>query len=141
MKATIRWAGEVKFEAESGSGHTVTIDGPPEHGGQNQGVRPMELMLLGVGGCSSFDVLHILKKSRQDVTDCVAQVDAERVDEVPSVFKSIHLHFIVTGRKLKEAQVKRAVELSAEKYCSASIMLGKAGVAITHSYEIHEAAE
>lgn len=141
MKATIRWAGDVKFEAESGSGHTVTIDGPPDHGGQNQGVRPMELMLLGVGGCSSFDVMHILKKSRQDVTDCVAQVEAERVDEVPAVFKSIHLHFIVTGRGLKEAQVKRAVELSAEKYCSASIMLGKAGVAITHSYEIHEAAE
>ena len=85
--------------------------------------------------------MHILKKSRQDVTDCVAQVEAERVDDVPAVFKSIHLHFIVTGRALKEAQVKRAVELSAEKYCSASIMLGKAGVAITHSYEIHEAAE
>lgn len=140
MKATIRWAGEVKFEAESGSGHTVIVDGPPEYGGQNQGVRPMELMLLGVGGCSSFDVLHILKKSRQDVTDCVAQVEAERVDAVPAVFKSIHLHFVVTGRGLKESQVKRAVELSAEKYCSASIMLSKAGVEITHSYEIRETA-
>jgi len=139
MKGTIRWAGDVKFEAESGSGHTIVIDGPPEYGGQNQGVRPMELMLLGVGGCSSFDVMHILKKARQDVTDCVAQIEAERVDAVPAVFSRIHLHFVVTGRKLKEPQVKRAVELSAEKYCSASIMLSKAGVEITHSYEVKEA--
>ena len=139
MKATVRWAGEVKFEAESGSGHTVIIDGPPDHGGNNQGVRPMELMLLGVAGCSSFDVIHILKKSRQDVTDCVTEVTAERVDDVPSVFKSIHLHFVVTGNKLKENQVKRAVELSAEKYCSASIMMQKAGVEVTHSYEMCEA--
>ena len=136
MKATIKWAGEVKFEAESGSGHTVIIDGPPEHGGKNQGVRPMELMLLGVGGCASFDVVHILKKSRQDVTDCVAEVEAERVDDVPAVFSKIHLHFIVKGNKLKEAHVKRAVELSAEKYCSASIMMRKGGVNISHSYEI-----
>ena len=139
MKATVRWAGEVKFEAESGSGHTVIIDGPPDHGGKNQGVRPMELMLLGVGGCSSFDVIHILKRSRQDVTDCVTEVTAERVDDVPSVFKSIHLHFVVTGNKLKENQVKRAVELSAEKYCSASIMMQKAAVEVTHSYEMQEA--
>ncbi len=141
MKATVRWAGEVKFEAESGSGHTVVIDGPPDHGGKNQGVRPMELMLLGVGGCASFDVIHILKKSRQNVTDCVTQVEAERVDAVPAVFKSIHLHFVVTGTKLKENQVKRAVELSAEKYCSASIMMAAAGVAMSHSYEVCEAAE
>jgi putative redox protein len=138
MKATITWAGDVRFEAESGSGHTVTIDGPPEHGGKNQGVRPMELMLLGVGGCASFDVVHILKKSRQDVTDCVARVEAERVDDVPAVFSKIHLHFVVKGNGLKEAHVKRAVELSAEKYCSASIMLSKGGVAISHSYEIQE---
>ena len=138
MKATIKWAGEVKFEAESGSGHTIVIDGPPDHGGTNQGVRPMELMLLGVGGCASFDVVHILKKSRQDVTDCVAEVEAERVDDVPAVFKKIHLHFIVKGNDLKESHVKRAVELSAEKYCSASIMLNKGGVEIGHSYEIQE---
>lgn len=138
MKATVKWAGDVKFEAESGSGHTIVIDGPPEHGGKNQGVRPMELMLLGVGGCASFDVVHILKKSRQDVTDCVAQVEAERVDDVPAVFSKIHLHFVVKGNKLKEAHVKRAVELSAEKYCSASIMLNKGGVEISHSYEIQE---
>lgn len=138
MKATIKWAGDVKFEAESGSGHTIIIDGPPDHGGKNQGVRPMELMLLGVGGCASFDVVHILKKSRQDVTDCVAQVEAERVDDVPAVFSKIHLHFVVKGNNLKEAHVKRAVELSAEKYCSASIMLSKGGVEISHSYEIQE---
>ena len=136
MKATVTWAGDVKFEAKSGSGHTVIIDGPPDHGGKDQGVRPMELMLLGVGGCASFDVIHILKKSRQDVTDCVAQVEADRVDDVPAVFSKIHLHFIIKGNNLKEAHVKRAVELSAEKYCSASIMLSKGGVEISHSYEI-----
>ena len=114
MKATITWAGDVKFTAESGSGHLVTIDGPSDHGGKNQGARPMELMLMGVGGCASFDVVHILKKARQDVTDCVAQVEAERVDEVPAVFSRIHLHFVVKGNNLKEAHVKRAVELSAE---------------------------
>lgn len=139
MKGTIRWAGDVKFEARSGSGHTIVIDGPPEYGGQNQGVRPMELMLLGVGGCSTFDVIHILKKARQDVTDCVAHLEAERVDAVPAVFSKIHLHFVVTGRNLKDTQVKRAVELSAEKYCSASIMLSKGGVEISHSYEVVEA--
>lgn len=139
MKGTIRWVGDVKFEAESGSGHTIVIDGPPEHGGKNQGVRPMELMLLGLGGCSSFDVVHILKKARQDVTDCVAHLEAERADAVPAVFTRIHLHFVVTGHDLKESQVKRAVELSAEKYCSASIMLSKGGVEITHSYEVRSA--
>lgn len=140
MKGTVHWAGDVKFVAESGSGHSIVIDGPPDHGGKNQGVRPMELVLLGVAGCSSFDVIHILKKSRQDVTDCVTEVEAERVDAVPAVFKKIHMHFIVTGRNLKDPQVKRAVELSAEKYCSASIMLTKGGVEITHSYEVVEAA-
>jgi putative redox protein len=112
------------------------MDGPAEYGGKNQGPRPMEMLLLGVGGCSAFDVVHILKKARQDVTDCEAVLKAKRVDAVPAVFESIHLHFIVKGNNLKDAQVKRAVELSAEKYCSASIMLGKAGVEITHSYEI-----
>lgn len=139
MKAKITWAGEAKFTAESGSGHTVTIDGPPDHGGQNQGPRPMELMLLGLGGCTTFDVMSILKKSRQDVTDCVAQVEAERADGVPSVFTNIHVHFTVTGNKLKPNLVERAVKLSAEKYCSASIMLEKGGVNITHDFEIIEA--
>jgi putative redox protein len=139
MKATIRWAGDAKFIAESGSGHQVTMDGPADHGGQNLGPRPMEMLLLGLGGCTSFDVMSILRKSKQDVTDCVATIEAERADAVPAVFTKIHVHFVVTGRALKEAQVKRAIELSAEKYCSASIMLERAGVEITHDYEIVEA--
>lgn len=124
--------------AESGSGHKLMIDGPPDHGGQNRGVRPMEMVLLGMAGCSTFDVMSMLKKGRQNVSDCVCEVEAERADAVPAVFTKIHLHFLVTGNGLKEAQVKRAVQLSAEKYCSASIMLEAAGVDISHSYEIHE---
>jgi putative redox protein len=139
MKARIKWVENVSFLGESGTGHTVLMDGPEDHGGRNIGMRPMETLLIGMGGCASFDVVSILKKSRQQVTDCVAEIDAERADEVPAVFTKIHLHFKVTGTNLKEAQVKRAVELSAEKYCSASIMLGKAGVEITHDYEVIEA--
>lgn len=138
MKARIKWVQDAMFLAESGSGHSVVMDGPEDHGGRNMGVRPMEMLLMGLGGCSSFDVMSILKKSRQNVVDCVAQLDAERADAVPSVFTKIHLHFVVSGHKLKDAQVKRAVELSAEKYCSASIMLEKAGVEITHDYEVIE---
>jgi putative redox protein len=138
MKARIQWAGEALFLGESGSGHVVVMDGPPEAGGRNLGVRPMEMLLIGLGGCSNFDVVSILKKSRQTVESCEAFVEAERADEDPKVFTKIHLHFVVKGRGLKEAQVKRAVELSAEKYCSASIMLGRAGVLITHDYEIIE---
>lgn len=136
MKTTITWRGDVAFEAETGSGHRVLMDGPPDHGGTNKGARPMEMLLVGLGGCASFDVVHILKKSRQDVVDCVTDITAERVDDVPAVFSKIHLHFRVQGNKLKESQVKRAVELSAEKYCSASIMLAKGGVDISHSYEL-----
>jgi putative redox protein len=136
MKAVIKWGGEAKFVAESETGHTVTMDGPADHGGRNQGPRPMELLLMGMGGCSAFDVVHILKKSRQSVTECKARIDAERVDDVPAVFEKIHIHFEVSGENLKESAVKNAVKLSAEKYCSASIMLSKAGVEITHSYEI-----
>ncbi|GAA3910329.1 OsmC family protein [Litoribacillus peritrichatus] len=139
MKARIKWVENVCFMGESGSGHTVVMDGPEDHGGRNVGLRPMETLLIGMGGCASFDVISILKKSRQNVTDCVADIEAERSDEVPAVFTKIHLNFKVTGNNLKESQVKRAVELSAEKYCSASIMLGKAGVEITHSYEMVEA--
>lgn len=138
MKAEIRWQGDACFEAESGSGHKLIMDGPPDHGGRNRGPRPMETLLMGVGGCSAFDVVHILGKSRQDVTDCRCEMTAERADEVPAVFTRIHLHFVVSGNKLKEAHVRRAVELSAEKYCSASIMLTKGGVEITHSYAIEE---
>ncbi|PXX93410.1 OsmC family protein [Marinobacter vulgaris] len=138
MKATIDWTGDASFRATSGSGHDIQMDGPPDHGGKDLGPRPMEMMLMGLGGCSSFDVMSILQKSRQDVTACHAELEAERADAVPAVFTRIHLHFVVTGRNLKENQVKRAVSLSAEKYCSASIMLEKAGVAITHSHEIRE---
>lgn len=136
MEGTVTWQGDAAFLADSGSGHQVLMDGPPDHGGKNQGVRPMEMLLLGLGGCSSFDVMSILKKSRQDVTDCVCELKADRADAVPAVFTKIHLHFRVSGNNLKEALVKRAVQLSAEKYCSASIMLESAGVEITHDYEI-----
>lgn len=138
MKARVKWVENATFLAESGSGHAVVMDGPPESGGRNLGPRPMEMMLLGLGGCTTFDVVHILKKSREPVTDCVAELSAERADSEPKVFTRIHVHFIVKGRGLKEAKVRKAVELSAEKYCSASIMLGMAGVDISHDFEILE---
>lgn len=138
MKARVQWAGEALFVGESGSGHAIVMDGPPEAGGRNLGVRPMEMLLLGLGGCSNFDVVSILRKSRQAVESCEVFIDAERADEEPKVFTRIQLRFVVKGRGLKDAQVKRAVALSAEKYCSASIMLERAGVAISHSYEIVE---
>lgn len=141
MKATVRWLEDACFVGESGSGHSVVMDGPEDHGGRNVGVRPMEMMLIGMGGCASFDVMSILKKSRQKVQDCRCELDASRVDAVPAVFEKINLHFVVSGENLKENQVKRAVELSAEKYCSASIMLGKAGVEITHSYSIEDISQ
>ncbi|WP_282039476.1 OsmC family protein [Halomonas alimentaria] len=138
MKATVKWTDDRQFVAESGSGHSVVIDGPPDHGGRNTGPRPMELLLMGMGACTSFDILNILEKARADVSDCVASIEAERADATPSVFTKIHVHFTVTGHGLKEKQVARAVELSAEKYCSASIMLVKGGVEVTHSYTIVE---
>ena len=138
MKARVKWVQDATFLGESGSGHAVVMDGPPEDGGRNLGVRPMEMLLLGMGGCTAFDVMLILRRGRQPVTDCVVELSAERADEAPKVFTRIHVHFIVTGRGLPEAQVKRAVELSAEKYCSASIMLGKSAE-ISHDYEIVEA--
>jgi putative redox protein len=112
------------------------MDGPPEHGGRNLGVRPMEMLLLGMGGCTEFDVLLILRKARQPVTDCVVELQAERAAEDPKVFTRIHAHFTVTGHKLSEKQVERAIRLSAQKYCSASIMLG-ATAQITHDFEIN----
>lgn len=123
------------FVGESGSGHAVVMDGPPDSGGRNLGARPMEMLLLGMGGCTAFDVVHILRKARQPVRDCEVELEAERSDSVPKVFTRIHVHFIVYGDELTEKQVDRAVELSAEKYCSASIMLGKAAT-ISHDYEI-----
>lgn len=136
MKATIKWVDGAMFVGESGSGHSVVMDGPEDIGGHNGGFRPMEMLLLGVGACSSVDVLSILKKGRQQVSHCEAQVSAVRADAVPAVFEKIHLHFIVRGTELDAAKVRRAVELSAEKYCSASIMLQKGGVVMTHDYEI-----
>jgi putative redox protein len=138
MKARIKWVQDATFLGESGSGHAVVMDGPPDHGGRNLGVRPMEMLLLGMGGCTAFDVVSILKKSRQPVTDCVAELEAERAAEDPKVFTRIHVHFIVTGDGLDEKRVARAVSLSAEKYCSASIMLGKSAE-ISHDYEIRSA--
>lgn len=138
MKARVKWVQDVTFMGESGSGHAVVMDGPPEDGGRNLGVRPMEMLLLGMGGCTAFDVVHILKKARQPISDCVVELSAERADTPPKVFTKIHAHFIVSGKGLTEAQVKRAVELSAEKYCSASIMLGKMAQ-ISHDFEIIEA--
>ena len=135
MKARVKWVEEVTFLGESASGHAVVMDGPPESGGRNLGIRPMEMLLLGLGGCTAFDVVMILKKARQAVTDCVVEMEAERAVTDPKVFTRIHVHFVVTGSGLSDKQVARAVELSAEKYCSASIMLGKA-VDITHDYEI-----
>jgi putative redox protein len=140
MKATVKWTDGAMFVGESGSGHTVVMDGPEDLGGRNLAARPMEMLLLGTGGCSIYDVLAMLKKSRQQVVDCRVELDAQRADAVPSVFTQINMHFVVTGVGLKESHVKRAIELSAEKYCSASIMLGAAGVEITHSYEIAECA-
>lgn len=120
---------------ESETGHAVVLDGAPENGGRNIGMRPMEMLLIGMGGCTSFDVVTILKKSRQPVIDCVAEIEAERSDAIPKVFTKIHVHFVITGDNLNDTQVARAVKLSAEKYCSASIMLSKS-VEITHDYKI-----
>jgi putative redox protein len=128
MQATVKWVDGVMFVGETGSGHAVVMDGPPDHGGRNVGMRPMEMILLGVGGCSSFDVVQILQKGRNNIVNCVAEISAERV----------HMHFVVSGRDLKASAVERAVKLSAEKYCSASIMLSKAGVEITHDFEVIE---
>lgn len=137
MKARIKWVENVTFLGESGSGHGVLMDGSPDQGGRNLGVRPMEMLLLGMGGCTAFDVVHILKKARQPISDCVVELQAERAEQPPKVFTRIHAHFIVQGKGLAENQVRRAVELSAEKYCSASIMLAKTAT-ITHDFEIVE---
>lgn len=138
MDIKVSWAGEAAFVGESGSGHKVVMDGPPEGGGRDLGPRPMEMLLLGTGACSSYDVISILKKSRQDVKSCQVEISSERADSEPKVFSKIHIHFKIAGVNLKEKQVERAVSLSAEKYCSASIMLG-AMAEISHDYEILDA--
>jgi putative redox protein len=141
MKASVLWMKDGQFIAKSDSGHTLIIDGPPDHGGKNLGARPMEMVLMGLGGCTSIDVIDILKKSRQDITDCVTQLTAERATSIPAVFTKIHIHFVVTGRNLKPRQVERAVELSATKYCSATLMLQRGGVEITHDFELVESEQ
>ena len=137
MKARVKLIEGVSFAGQSESGHTVVMDGAPEAGGKNLGVRPMEMLLMGLGGCSAFDVVMILRKSRQQVSDCVADLDATRADSDPKVFTKIHVHFTVTGKGLDPKRVEQAVKLSAEKYCSASIMLGKTAE-ITHDFVIVE---
>jgi putative redox protein len=137
MKTRIKWKDGVSFIAESGSGHTILMDGPPEVGGRNLGPRPMEMLLMGTGGCAAVDVVLILKKARQNISDCVVEIEAERAPEEPKVFTRIHLHFILSGKSLSSSHAERAIRLSAEKYCSASIMLGKTA-ALTHDFEIVE---
>jgi len=137
VKATIKWLDGVSFEGGSESGHSVVMDGAPESGGKNDGMRPMEMMLLGLGGCTSYDVVTILKKSRQDVKDCSAEISAERSENIPKVFTKIHIHFILEGNDLDASVIERTINLSATKYCSASIMLEKS-VIITHDFEIVE---
>lgn len=138
MKSRIKWLDHMTFVGESPSGHSVVMDGAPESGGRDLGVRPMEMLILGLGGCTSFDVVSILQKSRQALVECEVEIEAERAPEVPKVFTRIHLHFIVKGNKLDPKKVAKAIELSAEKYCSASRMLEKTA-AITHDFEIVEA--
>lgn len=137
MKASIKWTGNVSFTGTADSGHAIVMDGAPESGGQNKGARPMEVVLIGMGGCTSFDVVSILRKSRQEISGCVAEVDAQRAETDPKVFTHIHIHFVVSGKNLDSKKVQHAIELSATKYCSASIMLGKTAK-ITHDFEIVE---
>lgn len=138
MKARVQLVEGMTFVAESGSGHAVVVDAAPDVGGKNLGARPMELVLMGTGACSAIDVVHILRKSRQPITGCVVELDSERAAEDPKVFTRIHMHFVVTGKGLAQAQVERAIKLSKEKYCSATIMLG-ATAEVTFDYEIREA--
>ncbi len=137
MKSRVKWLDNMSFVGESASGHAVVMDGPPEFGGRNLGIRPMEMLILGLGGCSSFDVMMILQKSRQKVEHCEVELDYERAEKDPKVYTRIHMHFIITGRDVDAKRVAKAIELSAEKYCSASIMLGKTAE-ITHDFEIRE---
>jgi len=139
VKARVKYVQDVMFIGETGSGHSIVMDGAPEAGGRNLGVRPMELLLLGLGGCSAFDVVLILKRGRQDVLDCVVELDAQRAPEDPKVFTRIVMRYIVTGRNLDRRKVERAVRLSDEKYCSASAMLAKTAK-IEHEIEIVESA-
>lgn len=134
---TVKWIDGMMMVGESASGHAVVMDGPEELGGKNLGIRPMEMLLLGMGGCTTIDVVSTLKKMREDVRDCRVEISAERADEHPKVFTNIHLHFIIEGTNLNDKKIEKALSLSADKYCSASIMLGKSA-AITHGFAINE---
>ncbi|WP_018412257.1 OsmC family protein [Methyloversatilis thermotolerans] len=138
MECVVKWVDHMSFVAETGSGHMLTMDGAPEAGGRNLAARPMELVLAGTGGCTAFDVMLILKKGRHDVSGCEVTLRADRAEHDPKVFTRIGFHFRITGRNLKPEAVERAIHLSAEKYCSASIMLGKTAT-IEHTWEIAEA--
>lgn len=140
MKAEVTWVDGMRFIGQADSGHPVVMDGPPEAGGRGAGVRPMELLAIGVGGCTAFDVVMILKKARQAVAGCTVEVTAERADEPPRVFTSLHIQYTITGTDLSTKQVERAVKLSAEKYCSASLMLGQA-VPISHGFTVRAPTE
>jgi len=135
MKARIKWVQDVTFLGESGSGHSVVMDGAPEAGGRNLGLRPMEMLLVGLGGCSAFDVVMILKRGRAQITDCVVEMNGDRAQTDPKVFTHIRMHYVVTGQRLDPHKVERAINLSAEKYCSASVMLSSTAK-ITHTFEI-----
>ncbi len=139
MNVRIKWLDHMSFVGESASGHSVVMDGSPEHGGRNLGARPMEMILLGLGGCTSFDIVSILQKSRVAIEDCIVEISAERADAIPAVFTKIHVHYIVKGAALQDKHVKRAVDLTSEKYCSVSMML-KPSVDISYDYEIVDTA-
>lgn len=137
MKVRVKWLDHMSFVGETGSGHSVVMDGAADSGGRNLAARPMEMVLLGMGGCTAFDVVMILQKARQPILDCIVEITAERSEEVPKVFTRIHAHYTVKGKGLSEKQVEKAVHLTAEKYCSVSIMLA-ATAEVTHDYEIVE---
>jgi len=137
MKARVKWLDNMSFVGESGSGHSIVMDGAPESGGGNLAARPMEMVLMGMGGCTAFDVVMILKKARQPIEDCIIELSAERADDIPKVFTKIHVHYVVKGKGLSEKQVEKAVNLTAEKYCSVSIMLAQSAE-VTHDYQIIE---
>lgn len=137
MKARVKWLDNMSFVGESGSGHSIVMDGAPESGGRNLAARPMEMVLMGMGGCTAFDVVAILKKARQPISDCIVELSAERAEDIPKIFTKIHVHYLVKGRGLSEKQVEKAVNLTADKYCSVSIMLAKSAE-ITHDFEIIE---
>lgn len=139
MECSVKWVGDAKFLAETGSGHAVVMEGASDLGGKNQAPRPMEMLLVGAGGCTAYDVVLILRRGRHAVEGCEVKLSAERAEEDPKVFTNIHYHFIVSGHNLKPEVVERAIKLSAEKYCSASIMLGKTAE-VTHDFSIVDSA-